>query len=80
MNRFMKLMPCSGRIAFLLVTTDRLAAQTLDQQAADYLMRNDRLNAVIIVLLIIFAALIILLIRQEIKIRQLQKKINDNHE
>ncbi|MCS6917884.1 MAG: hypothetical protein RMK52_04225 [Chitinophagales bacterium] len=69
-----------GCLCWMLLAMQPVHAQSLDHSVAEWLMQNDRLNAVIVVLLIIFAALIVFLIRQEQKIRQLQKKINNHHE
>jgi len=52
-------------------------AQSLDQQAADFLRESDKLYVVISILVTIFAVLIVFLIFQERKISKLEKQIKD---
>jgi hypothetical protein len=53
-------------------------AQSIDEQAGNFLRESGKLYVVITVLVTIFAGIIIFLIFQERKISKLEKKIKDN--
>jgi hypothetical protein len=53
-------------------------AQSIDEQAGNFLRESGKLYVVITVLVTIFAGIIIFLIFQERKISKLERKIKDN--
>lgn len=53
-------------------------AQSIDEQAGNFLRESGKLYVVITVLVTIFAGIIIFLIFQERKISKLEKKFKDN--
>ena len=53
-------------------------AQSIDEQAGNFLRESGKLYVVITVLVTIFAGIVIFLIFQERKISKLEKRIKDN--
>ena len=68
----------SSLILFLSLIQN-VFAQSLDEQAGDFLRQSDKLYVVISILVTIFAVLIVFLIFQERKISKLEKQLKDKN-
>ena len=65
-------------LPLFLMKTGIAGAQSIDEQAGNFLRESGKLYVVITVLVTIFAGIIIFLIFQERKISKLERKIKDN--